>query len=80
MRIFAWGLVPVELVVETLDGAPRAKGLTGGLLGDVNADGQVDLADALAVALYIIDPSIVPPNNGDIQSGRCQCRRRAYGR
>ena len=43
--------------------------LTGGILGDVNADGQVDLADALAVALYIIDPSITPPNDGDISLG-----------
>ena len=66
---FRVGTVPVEIVVETLDGAPRAKGLTGGILGDVNDDGQVDLADALAVALYIIDPSITPPNNGDISLG-----------
>ena len=66
---FRVGTVPVELVVETLDGAPRAKGLSGGILGDVNDDGQVDLADALAVALYIIDPSITPPNNGDISLG-----------
>ena len=66
---FRVGTVPVEIVVETLDGAPRAKGLTGRILGDVNDDGQVDLADALAVALYIIDPSITPPNNGDISLG-----------
>ena len=38
-------------------------------MGDVNADGQVDLADALAVALYIIDSSITPPNDGDISLG-----------
>ena len=66
---FRAGLAPVDIVVETLDRVPRAKGLTGGILGDVNADGQVDLADALAVALYIIDPSITPPNNGDISLG-----------
>ena len=66
---FRVGLGPVDIVVETLDRVPRAKGLTGGLLGDVNADGHVDLADALAVALHIIDPSITPPNNGDIQLG-----------
>ena len=66
---FRVGTVPVEIVVETLDSAPRAKGLSGGILGDVNADGQVDLADALAVALYIIDPSITPLNNGDISLG-----------
>ena len=66
---FRVGTVPVEVVVETLDSAPRAKGLSGGILGDVNADGQVDLADALAVALYLIDSSITPPNNGDISLG-----------
>ena len=66
---FRVGTVPVDIVVETLDRVPRAKVLTGGILGDVNADGQVDLADALAVALYIIDPSIAPPNNGDISLG-----------
>ena len=66
---FRVGMGPADLVVETLDGVPRAKGLSGGLLGDVNADGQVDLADALAVALYIIDPSIVLPNNGAIHLG-----------
>ena len=66
---FRVGIAPVDIVVETLDRVPRAKMLTGGILGDVNADGQVDLADALAVALYIIDPSITPPNNGDINLG-----------
>ena len=66
---FRVGMGLVDLVVETLASVPRAKGLTGGLLGDVNADGQVDLADALAVALYIIDSSITPPNNGDINLG-----------
>ena len=66
---FRAGMAPVDIVVETLASAPRAKGLAGGILGDVNDDGQVDLADALAVALYIIDPSITPPNNGDISLG-----------
>ena len=66
---FRVGIAPVDIVVETLASAPRAKVLIGGILGDVNADGQVDLADALAVALYIIDPSITPPNNGDISLG-----------
>ena len=66
---FRVGIAPVDIVVETLDSALRAKVLTGGILGDVNNDGQVDLADALAVALYIIDSSIMPPNNGDINLG-----------
>ena len=63
------GMVPMELVVEAMEPRPRGKVLTGGILGDVNGDGQVDLADALAVALYIIDSSITPPNNGDIALG-----------
>ena len=66
---FQVGMTPVDIVVETLASALRAKVLSGGILGDVNADGQVDLADALAVALYIIDSSITPPNNGDISLG-----------
>ena len=65
---FQVGMAPVDIVVETLASALRAKVQTGGL-GDVNNDGQVDLADALAVALYIIDSSITPPNNDDISLG-----------
>ena len=63
------GMVPMELVVEAIEPRSRGKVLTGDILGDVNGDGQVDLADALAVALYIIDSSITPPNNGDIALG-----------
>ena len=66
---FGAGMVPMELVVEAMEPRLRGKVLTGGILGDVNGDGQVDLADALAVALYIIDSSITPPNNGDIALG-----------
>ena len=80
MRIFAWGWGRWILWWRRLDGVPRAKGLTGGLLGDVNADGQVDLADALAVALYLIDPSITPPNNGDIHLGDVNADGPAYDR
>ena len=32
-------------------------------------NGQVDIADALFVAMYSLDPSIVLPNNGDISRG-----------
>ena len=42
---------------------------TGGILGDVNNDGQVDEFDVLYVALYSKDPSIALPNNGDISLG-----------
>ena len=39
------------------------------LLGDVNADNRVNMLDALLLAMYIADPSIVMPNNGDISLG-----------
>lgn len=39
-----------------------------GILGDVNNDGQVDLADALLV-VFNLDPSITAPNNGNIGLG-----------
>ena len=42
---------------------------TGGILGDVNNDGQVDEFDVLYVALYSKDPTITLPNNGDIALG-----------
>ena len=42
---------------------------TGGILGDVNNDSQVDAFDVLYVALYSKDPSITLPNHGDISLG-----------
>ena len=60
---------PVDLVVEALVSAPRSKVAAGGLLGDVDNNGQVDIADALMVATYLADNSIAIPNNGDISLG-----------
>ena len=60
------GMGPVEVVV---DAAARGKALTGGILGDVNNDGQVDVSDAELVARYSGDSSVVMPNNGDIALG-----------
>ena len=59
----------VDLVVETLDSVARAKALAAGILGDVNNDGRVDFFDALLVALYSGDASMVMPNNGDPSLG-----------
>ena len=59
------GTGPVDLVVEEAS-APRGKVTASGLLGDVDNNGRVDIVDALLVALYILDSSIVIPNNGDI--------------
>ena len=62
------GVDEVDIVVEEHDGA-RMKRATGGVLGDVDGNGEVDIADALFVAMYSLDPSIVLPNNGDISRG-----------
>ena len=63
------GMAPVEFVVESVEQLPRGKTLTCGILGDVNNDGQVDLADALLVVVFNLDPSITAPNNGNIGLG-----------
>ena len=63
------GMAPVKVVVETPGNSPRAKVASGGVLGDVDNTGRVDFFDALLVALYSRDSSIVMPNNGDISLG-----------
>ncbi len=63
---------PVDLVVEASAGMARAKTASSGpcgVLGDVDDNGRVDVFDALLVALYNVDTSIVLPNNGDISQG-----------
>ena len=59
----------VDLVVETLDSIPRAKVAATGILGDVDNNAQVDLFDALLVALYSGDASLVLPHHGAIALG-----------
>ena len=62
----------VDLVVQRLGGSPAAKRAstpTDRLLGDVDNNGRVDVADALLVALYSFDSSTVMPNEGDIALG-----------
>ena len=66
---FRVGIDTASIVVEPYEGAPRMKLAAGGVLGDVNNDGQVDLLDLLFVMLYSTDPSIMLPNNGDISLG-----------
>ena len=65
---FRVGVDEVDLVVEEYGGA-RMKRAAGGVLGDVDGNGQVDMADALFVVMYSLDSSIVLPNNGDISRG-----------
>ena len=63
------GMAPLDIVVEAVDRGLRGKVWTGGILGDVNGDGRVDFFDALLVALYSVDPSLVLPNDGRISLG-----------
>ena len=66
---FRVGADEVDIVVEEHSGIPRMKLLAGGILGDVDNNGRVDFFDALLVALYSRNASIVMPNNGDISLG-----------
>ena len=66
---FGVGTDQVDLVLAQPGGPARMKVATGGILGDVNNDSQVDEFDVLYVALYSKDPSITLPNNGDISLG-----------
>ena len=67
---FRMGIDEADIVIEEHGGIPRMKVATGGLLGDVNNDGQVDISDVLYVLLYVMaDSSIILPNNGDISLG-----------
>ena len=66
---FRVGTDQVDLVLEQPGGQARMKVATGGILGDVNNDSQVDAFDVLYVALYSKDPSITLPNHGDISLG-----------
>ena len=58
----------MDIVVEEHSSA-RMKLAEGGVLGDVDGNGQVDVFDVLYVLLYSVDSSIVLPNNGDISRG-----------
>ena len=66
---FRVGVDAAEIVLEAASGIPRMKRTAGGILGDVDNDGLVDVDDLLYVALYSEDSSIALPNNGDISLG-----------
>ena len=63
------GMAPVDFVVAVPGSTPRAKVAATGILGDVDNNAQVDIFDALLVALYSGDASIVLPNHGAISLG-----------
>ena len=66
---FRVGVDEADIVVEEHSGMARMKLLAGGILGDVDNNERVDFFDALLVALYSGDASVVIPNNGDISLG-----------
>ena len=70
---FRAGPWPVEIVVEARAGtsgkaAMKAAARGSRILGDVDANGRVDILDAIFVALYSIDPTATLPNE-DISLG-----------
>ena len=73
-------MAPLDIVVEAVDRAPRGKVLTGGILGDVNGDGRVDLTDAHLIAAYLNDPSdpSLPPGIGQASGDRGAAITRIY--
>lgn len=62
------GMEAVVIEVETQGLAKAVQG-NEGILGDVDNDGQVNLIDALLVAMYIANPASVLPNGGNIAFG-----------
>ena len=60
------GMVSIELAAH---GRGKVAQNADGILGDVDNDGQVNLIDALMVAMYVANPSSVPPNGGNIAFG-----------
>ncbi len=67
---FRVGEDAVDIVLAAPRGMPLMKVSTdGGVLGDVDNNGQVDFFDMLLVALYSYNVSLVLPNNGNILLG-----------
>ena len=66
---FRVGIDEADIVLEEHGDIPLMKLAAGGILGDVNNDGQVDLFDALYVLLYNEDSYIALPNHVDISLG-----------
>ena len=66
---FRVGVNEADIVLKEHGGSPLMKLAAGGILGDVNNDGQVDLFDALYVLLYNEDSYIALPNHVDISLG-----------
>ena len=69
---FVVGAGPVDVVVGASTGsagvgsAGRGKAAVGGILGDADGDGRVDVADALVVAAYSVNGVGMVPWGGDV--------------
>ena len=65
------GTGPLPFAVEKIgpEPSPKAAQESTRILGDVNNDGQVTMADALIVATYDADDTVSIPNGGDISLG-----------
>lgn len=59
--------VLLSVFVGLVVSAPVVAGLTGGILGDVDDNGRVDMMDGVWVRLYRVDSSFAVP--GDISLG-----------
>ena len=72
--VVAAGQGPVDLVVSA-EPQVRMKVVATleGMLGDVNADGHVDLGDGLLVAMYSVHPALSLPNHGLMTLGDVNC-------
>ena len=71
---FRAGPGPVKIVVEARaeasgSAAMKAPVSESRILGDVDANGRVDILDAILVALYSRHPSNTPPNDGNFSLG-----------
>ncbi len=68
---FQVGVDEADIVIEEYGGAAfrLMKRAAGGILGDVNGDGLVDIADALFVAMYSINSSALEAHIPNISLG-----------
>ena len=73
--VVAPGMEQVDIEVEAGQNV-RMKVVQSGILGDMDNNGQVDMADGLLVAMYSADPSTSMPNNVDIARGDVNCDHR----
>ena len=62
------GMGPVDIAVEARRNMQMQR-TPSGMLGDVDNNGQVDIADGLLVAAYSVNKATALPNNGDIARG-----------